>query len=113
MAHQLNDADGLSLPLELESSEYDEGAARDIVLAQGQVSLHDVFLAHGSEPNRSERPRRGMTLRYMPTTSVFDRDLAARQRNQRHGRLDMIERTLFLMRGEDRSGGRNDYRVRY
>ena len=113
MAHRLNDADGLSLPLELESSEYDEGAARDIVLAQGQVSLHDVFLAHGSEPNRSERSRRGMTLRYMPTTSVFDRDLAARQRNQRHGRLDMIERTLFLMRGEDRSGGRNDYRVRY
>ena len=113
MAHQSNDADGLSLPLELESSEYDEGAARDIVLAQGQVSLHDVFLAHGSEPNRSERPRRGMTLRYMPTTSVFDRDLAARQRNQRHGRLDMIERTLFLLRGEDRSGGRNDYRVRY
>ena len=120
------------------------------VLERGQVSLHDVFLAHGSEPNRSDRPRRGMTLRYMPTTSFYDRDFAARQRNApqptpsappvarpssssreqttlvadappsrllpgrlRHGRLDKTERTLFLMRGEDRSGGRNDYRVRH
>ena len=26
---------------------------------------------------------------------------------------EFAERTLFLMRGQDRSGGRNDYRVRY
>ena len=76
------------------------------------MSLHDVFLAHGSEPNRSDLPRRGMTLRYMPTTSVYDRDLALRQQSQRGGLLNLAERTLYLMRGEDRSGGRNDYRVR-
>ena len=112
MAHGINGEEGLSLPLELADSEYDESEARDIVLEQGQVSLHDVFLAHGSEPNRSDRPRRGMTLRYMPTTSVFDRDLAVRQSNRRGGLLDLTERTLYLVRGEDRSGGRNDYRVR-
>ena len=107
--HDYNAADGLSLPLELKSDEYDESFAENIVLRAGQISLHDVYLVHGSEPNRSERSRRGMTLRYMPTTSVFDRSLDT---NKRYGRLAMSERTLYLMRGIDQSK-RNDFRVRY
>ena len=105
--HDFNGADGLSLPLELRSAEFDAATARDVVLEAGQVSLHDVYLIHGSEPNRSGNSRRGMTLRYMPTTSVYRRDLAER----RSGRLAMSERTLFLMRGVDRSG-QNDFRIR-
>ena len=105
--HDFNGADGLSLPLELRAEEFDAGAARDVVLDMGQISLHDVYLIHGSEPNRSAKPRRGMTLRYMPTTSVYRRDLAER----RSGLLAMSERTLYLMRGVDRSG-RNDFRMR-
>ena len=107
--HDYNGADGLSLPLELKSDEYDESFAENIVLRAGQISLHDVYLVHGSEPNRSERSRRGMTLRYMPTTSVFDRSLDT---NKRYGRLAMSERTLYLMRGIDQSK-QNDFRVRY
>ena len=108
-AHDYNGADGLSLPLELKYDEYDESSAEEIVLRAGQISLHDVYLVHGSEPNRSERSRRGLTLRYMPTTSVFDRSL---ETNGRDGRLAMSERTLYLMRGTDQSE-RNDFRVRY
>ena len=107
-AHDHNDAPGLSLPLEIRPNEYDERTARDIELEAGQISLHDVFLIHGSEPNRSSHPRRGMTLRYMPTTSVYRRDLAD---GRRGGPLAMSERTLYLMRGEDKSG-RNDFRMR-
>jgi len=107
--HEFNGTDGLSLPLELRTEEFDEAAARDITLDAGQVSLHDIFLIHGSEPNRSAVPRRGMTLRYMPTTSVYRRDLAD---NRRSGPLSMAERTLYLMRGTDVSG-RNDFRVRW
>ena len=106
--HDFNGADGLSLPLEIREDEFDEATARDLVLDTGQVSLHDVYLIHGSEPNHSEKPRRGMTLRYMPTTSVYRRDLAD---SQRTGLLAMSERTLYLMRGTDRSGA-NDFRVR-
>ena len=106
--HEFNGAEGLSLPLELRAGEFDETTARDIVLEAGQVSLHDIFMVHGSEPNRSEKPRRGMTLRYMPTTSVYRRDLAD---GRRGGPLAMSERTLYLMRGTDRSG-ENDFRVR-
>ena len=106
--HDYNGAEGLSLPLEIRAEEYDEETAQDIVLAPGQISLHDVFLIHGSAPNRSERPRRGMTLRYMPTTSTYRRDLAD---GRRGGPLSMAERTLYLMRGVDRSGS-NDFRIR-
>ena len=106
--HEFNGADGLSLPLQLRTEEFDETAARDIVLDTGEVSLHDIFLVHGSEPNRSALPRRGMTLRYMPTTSVYRRDLAD---NRRGGPLSMAERTLYLMRGTDVSG-QNDFRMR-
>ena len=99
----------MSLPLEIRASEFDEDTARDIVLDVGQVSLHDIYLIHGSEPNRSSAPRRGMTLRYMPTTSRYCRELAD---SRRGGPLSMSERTLYLMRGEDRSGA-NDFRIRH
>ncbi len=107
--HDVNKGPGLSLPLEIRADEFDAAGARDIVLEAGQVSLHDVFLIHGSEPNRSKTPRRGMTLRYMPTTSVYRRDLADDSRN---GPLAMSQRTLFLMRGADRSGV-NDFSPRH
>ena len=106
--HDFNGADGLSLPLEIRADEFDESTARDIVLDTGQVSLHDIYLIHGSEANRSAKPRRGMTLRYMPTTSTYRRDLAD---GRRGGPLSMAERTLYLMRGRDRSG-ENDFRIR-
>jgi ectoine hydroxylase-related dioxygenase (phytanoyl-CoA dioxygenase family) len=107
--HERNDADGLSLPMQLRRDEYDESQAVDVVLRAGQMSLHDVFLIHGSEPNRSPQPRRALTLRYMPTDSVYRRDLAKQRRG---GPLHMAERTLYLMRGKDRSG-ENDFRIRH
>ncbi len=109
-AHDTNDAPDLTLNQELRPEEFDESAAVPIELEAGQVSLHDVYLVHGSEANRSARPRRGMTLRYMPTASVFDREAAIRLAEEK-GLVDHAERTLFLMRGEDRSG-QNDFRIR-
>ena len=66
---------------------------------------------HGSGPNTSAKPRRGMTLRFMPTTSAFDRELARRQVEQKKLKIGHQDRTLFLMRGGDPSG-RNDFRMR-
>ena len=108
--HNENNADGLALHLELDQSEFHETDAQNIVLEPGQVSLHDVYLYHGSEANHSDKPRRGMTLRYMPTTSVYCHDHSTRF--QPDGRLVMSQRTVFLMRGIDQSG-KNDFRVRY
>jgi ectoine hydroxylase-related dioxygenase (phytanoyl-CoA dioxygenase family) len=108
--HRTVKAPDVNLTQELEPDEYDESNAVDLELAPGQVSLHDVFLLHGSEANTSERPRRGMTLRFMPTTSVFDREIAT-ELHDRIGITDHSVRTLWLMRGADRSG-QNDFLVR-
>jgi ectoine hydroxylase-related dioxygenase (phytanoyl-CoA dioxygenase family) len=109
-AHRTLDTDDATLNQELLASEYDETQAADLVLEAGQMSLHDVYLLHGSEPNVSPHPRRGMTLRFMPTTSYFDRDIA-REQKKAFSLADHSQRTLYLMSGEDRSG-RNDFRMR-
>jgi ectoine hydroxylase-related dioxygenase (phytanoyl-CoA dioxygenase family) len=108
--HQINSSPDLTLNQELIATEFSKDEAVDLTLEAGQISLHDIYMVHGSEENRSPNPRRGMTLRYMPTTSVFDRDLAARQAKEKN-LLDHAQRTLFLMRGTDISG-RNDFRIR-
>lgn len=109
LEHELNEDPDLSLPLELKKSEFDEKQAHDIILEAGQMSIHDVYLAHGSKANRSNKSRRGLTLRFMPATSVYDRDIE--RQNRQNGTSTAPERSLFLMRGIDRSGN-NDFRVR-
>jgi hypothetical protein len=51
-----------------------------------------------------------MTLRFMPTTSYFDRDIA-RQQAKEFTLADHSFRTLYLMSGVDRCG-KNDFRLR-
>ena len=111
LEHRTNRGPDLTLNQELLPSEFNEDDAVDLVLQAGQMSLHDVRLVHGSEANRSEKPRRGMTLRFMPTTSVFDRELAVEQARAKDLLIGHEQRTLYLMRGADRSG-RNDFRMR-
>jgi len=108
--HDLKKDPCLTLSQELSAGTFNESEAVDVALEAGQISLHDVYLFHGSEANTSALPRRGMTLRLMPTTSHYDREIAKEAYRQR-GDYDQSIRTLFLMRGVDRSG-RNDFQVR-
>lgn len=45
--------------------EVHEEAAIDVVLAAGQMSLHDIDIVHGSGPNRSDRKRISFVIRYV------------------------------------------------
>lgn len=108
--HRTNKDPNFTLHQELLESEYDDEKAFPLELEAGQMSLHDVYLLHGSEANNSGKARRGMTMRFMPGTSVFDR-ARAKQMHAEMGVVDHSERTVFLMRGEDRTG-ENDFRVR-
>jgi non-haem Fe2+, alpha-ketoglutarate-dependent halogenase len=45
----------------------DEKQAVDVVLQPGEMSLHHVLIAHGSEPNNAPHPRIGFAIRYLPT----------------------------------------------
>ena len=99
----------LALSDKIKMSAFDEADAVDEVLEPGQMSLHDVYMIHGSGANRSDRRRAGLAVRYMPTTSHFDR--ALKEAGDGSGvMVDFSTRPLWLMRGEDRTG-KNDFTV--
>jgi hypothetical protein len=106
--HRKDDRSDLALDLVLEEREVDPAAARDVVLEPGQMSLHDVFLVHGSAANRSTMRRAGLAIRYMPASSHFDRSLFPPATTASGLVVDFTRRPLWLVRGVDRSG-KNDF----
>ncbi len=87
---------------------YDPADLVNVELKAGSLSMHDVYMIHGSNPNTSDRRRSGVAIRYMPATSHFDR--AFRTPNSSEMVVDFSTRPLWLVRGEDRTG-RNDFAV--
>ena len=69
--------------------EVDENQTVAMPLNPGEISLHNVRLAHASNPNQSADRRIGLSLHYMPTKS-----------KQIVGEWD----SAALVRGEDRHG---------
>jgi ectoine hydroxylase-related dioxygenase (phytanoyl-CoA dioxygenase family) len=98
------------LDQELDADAFDEVAARDVALQPGQMSLHDVYLIHGSHANSSPRRRAGLALRYMPATSHFDRGLLQPGASTSTYLVDFSQRPIWLTRGVDRTG-KNDFQV--
>ena len=107
--HEHLHEDRTDLTLNQRLAEVDEEAAEDIELEPGQMSLHDVYMIHGARPNTSGKRRTGVALRYMPSTSLFDRSL--RPVDGKTGvPVNFANRPLWLVKGVDRSG-RNDFYV--
>ena len=102
--HLHEDRQDLTLNQRLAAGSFDEAQAVDIELQPGQMSLHDVYMIHGAAANRSGQRRTGVALRYMPTTSLFDRNL-----RPVHGQsgvpVDFARRPLWLVKGRDAHGG--------
>ena len=105
--HLREDRDDLTLTMRTENRYFDASRAVSLELQPGQMSLHDVYLIHGAEPNRSGRRRTGIALRYMPGTSVFERNISL---DGTGVSTAFATRPLWLLRGQDRTG-RNDFRV--
>ena len=108
LKHHTNQSSELTLNQELDADQFDEDAGVDIILRPGQLSLHDINIVHGSRNNTSHRRRAGYVLRFMPATSLFDRDLGAHL-SAESGVVDFTQRALFLVRGQDRAG--NDLNI--
>ncbi|NKB60720.1 MAG: phytanoyl-CoA dioxygenase family protein [Gammaproteobacteria bacterium] len=103
--HELNTQKNLALNLELSATEIDHSRINHLELSAGQISLHDVYLVHGSEANTSPNPRRGMTLRFMPTTSHFDREIERQLFDGKEEKNNAFKPLpIYLMRGVDRCG---------
>ena len=63
--HRVDIRSGTTLPLSLDN--IDLSKAVDVELTEGEFSVHDAFILHGSTPNRSKRRRCGITIKYIPT----------------------------------------------
>ena len=107
--HLHEDRADLTLQQRMAPGTFDESSAVDIELEPGEMSLHDVYMIHGARPNTSTRRRTGVALRYMPSTSHFDRSL--RPVDGKTGvPVNFANRPLWLLRGVDRCG-KNDFRT--
>lgn len=59
----------LNAEMDVDPSLIDESKAVDIVLQPGDVEVHHPNIVHGSHANTSDRWRRGLTIRYIPTST--------------------------------------------
>jgi hypothetical protein len=103
LPHMTEDRADLVLSQRAEAETFDEAGAVDIELEPGAMSLHDVYMLHASNPNRSPRRRAGVAIRYMPATSHFDRALIATSDKSGY-KVDFASRPIWLLRGRDVSG---------
>jgi Phytanoyl-CoA dioxygenase (PhyH) len=106
-SHDTSDREDLVLNNVLNDPRLDLSTAYDIELEPGQVSLHDVNIVHGSQPNRSGQRRAGYAVRYMPATAHYNRQ-SGRHSVSALAPIDFANRPIWLLRGTDRCG-RNDF----
>jgi len=107
--HLHEDRTDLTLNQRMVDGTFDEASAVDLELQPGQMSLHDVYMIHGAKANTSGKRRTGAALRYMPATSVFERNLRPVD-GQTGVPVNFAQRPLWLLKGVDRSG-RNDFKA--
>ena len=81
----------LSINQEIPDEHIDKSKVISLALKAGQYSLHDGQLYHASRPNRSDRRRCGLTVRFI-------RPEARQTTDNSHGQ----QWTPVLLRGEDR-----------
>ena len=106
LPHQSLTGKGAALDKEIKPEFIKNEDIVSVPLEPGQMVIFDVFTAHGASPNFSEQRRAGFAIRYMPVTSLFDRNMNVGS-GQDDVQTDLGQRALFLVRGEDKTGNNN------
>ena len=108
-SHHWEERDDLTINLVCDARHFDADRAEDLVLKAGQLSFHDVYMIHGSGPNRTDKRRAAFIVRLMPGGSFYDHRLGE-DFARRHPAQDYGRRALYLLAGRDRTG-RNDFAI--
>jgi len=87
----------------IEASDLNLSYAKEALVKNGYVSIHDSLLIHSSKPNYSSQRRAAVTFRYMPTSSYYDHEQEEID-NQLQGKVRTYKRILYLVRGRDICG---------
>jgi ectoine hydroxylase-related dioxygenase (phytanoyl-CoA dioxygenase family) len=107
--HLHEDRNDLTLNQRMAEGTFDESQAADLELQPGEMSMHDIYMIHGAKANTSQQRRTGVALRFMPGTSLFDRNLRP-SAGKTGVNVSFATRPLWLLRGEDKTG-QNDFSV--
>jgi hypothetical protein len=107
--HLHEDRAELTLNQSVNTDYFDPSTAKDLELQPGQMSLHDVYMIHGANANTSNLRRTGVAIRYMPTSSHFDRSLHP-AKGESGLNLNFATRPLWLLKGKD-ACGLNDFSI--
>ena len=87
------------LDLAIDPSKLDESKAVDVELNPGDISIHNPFIIHGSNSNKSKTWRIGLTLRYIPTSTFVNRKnwecVFLRGKKEKKVRNIYVERPVF------------------
>jgi hypothetical protein len=106
-SHHFEHRDDYTLAQVIDDDQVNLNQAKDIILEPGQISLHDVYLVHGSDANLSDRRRMGLVLRIMPASSFYNH-FSGKIKEDAGSPHGYSNRALFLLRGKDTST-RNDF----
>ena len=107
--HLHEDRNDLTLNQRMAEGTFDESQAADLELQPGEMSMHDIYMIHGAKANTSQQRRTGVALRFMPGTSLFDRNLRP-SAGKTGVNVSFATRPLWLLRGEDKTR-QNDFSV--
>ncbi len=66
-------SDESAFEIAMDPNSIDESKAVRLILNPGDVSIHHPNITHGSDANTSPRWRRGLTIRYIPTSTRITR----------------------------------------
>ncbi len=103
LRHSRQEADLPGFEEKLDESEVDLATARPVALEPGQFCIFDCHTVHGSNANRSTRPRTALLFRFIPGTSYYDCSVQPYVGGDGVP-LDTEERPVYLLRGQDRTG---------
>lgn len=106
LRHEKRESELPGFEEKLDESEVDLASARPVELESGQFCIFDCHTVHGSGPNRSEKPRTALLYRFIPGDTWYDNAEASYVGGDGVA-LESEERPIYLMRGEDRTAGRN------
>ncbi len=86
------------LRAEMDADPVDEDSAVDLVLRPGDISIHHPNIVHSSKANTSDRWRRALTIRYIPTSTRITEQAAASPYLLRGRAVDGVNSYLELPR---------------
>jgi hypothetical protein len=106
-SHHFEHREDYTLAQVIDNDQVNLAQAKNIILEPGQISLHDVYLVHGSEANQSDLRRMGLVLRIMPASSFYNH-FSGKIKEDAGSPHGYSNRALFLLRGRDTSA-KNDF----